>query len=424
LSTALFAFKYTVQKILNPTDENTLNLLSDYTITNGRNYDVLIKIENDTITAKTLEQLIRDSNCKIGSRILYTPNIFPWVNHDNLKQTVFKGWEAPSFYSRFREENNTIICESLEQNTITLNDYIEKAKCKIESNIKNILNNNSEFVLFYSRGVDSLLILSYLIKYNRLKDTQIVTCPNTNLRAYKESNFELERQLGFNIEIHELGYDSLLEYANQSNPFKFHNYQTYWYLEKFKNKTLLCGNEGNSVLFHKWEWVKRLGKPITKENVYVNTCLNIDWNTPTDLNHHTITFIEPYSRSWSNQDFNRIVSPISDIELTKMLPYVDIRNMDPNFVGDAVLIRDMIRANVGSEFDHLIEQEKAEWGMIAACRNIKIKDINEDQLIIDFKRRIEPITLVELRRRIDGAKKEGEIDTQRLLSLKYINYFL
>jgi hypothetical protein len=282
-------------------------------------------------------------------------------------------------------------------------------------------------ILLYSGGIDSILLLSYLIKYDRLKDTPLIYCGNESLRdVHQQKQFHLEKSLGFDIEFINVSKQVLVDYANQSNPFKFRNYQSHWIAEKFKDKTILIGNEGNSVLFHKWEWLKRLGEPATRKNIYVTSCYDsIDWSTPIDLDHNTISFIEPYSRSWNNEkEFAHVLSPISDVSLMKMLPFVDIRNMDPEFVGDAELIRTMIYDNVKHELDPLITTENFNWGICDSSENLQIKDIDNSMLDINFKKRIETKGLIHMKHKIDRAKLDGHIEPRCLLGLKYINYFL
>lgn len=315
----------------------------------------------------------------------------------------------------------------LPQHTIPLEQYIQTARNKIENNVKNLFNNSKNMMLLYSGGIDSILLISYLIKYNRLKDTPLIYCYNENAdNTVQQDRFDLEKSLGLNIEVINISKKILIDYANQSDPFKFNNYQSYWLAETFKDKTILIGNEGNSVLLHKWEWLKRLGKPATKKNIYVTSCYDqIDWDKPTDLDHNTISFIEPYSRSWNNRkDFDHVLSPISDISLMQMLPFVDIRNMNPNFVGDAELIRTMIYDNVKHELDSLITTENFNWGICNGSENLQIKDIDNKMLDIDFKKRIETKGLIHMKHKIDRAKLDGHIEPRCLLGLKYINYFL
>ncbi len=409
-----------------PTDNITIELLKDYAVINSRNYDVLIRVDNDRITARTLEQLIQDPDCRIDHRICHSPDTFPWIDNTHLKNTFFKDWQAPSFYEHFRESQGSIITETLPQHTIPLEQYIQTAKDRIENNVKNLFANSKDMILLYSGGIDSILLISYLIKYNRLRDTPLVYCYNENAdNIAQQTQFHLEKSLGLNIESLNVSKQVFIDYANQPDPFKFRNYQSHWVAEKFKDKTILIGNEGNSVLFHKWEWLKRLGKPVTKKNIYVTSCHDqINWAAPTDLNYNTISFIEPFSRSWNNKDFAHVLSPISDISLMQMLPFVDIRDMDPNFVGDAELIRSMIHDNVGKMLDPLITTENFNWGICNGSRNLLIKNLNDSTLNIDFKKRVAATGLTYVKHEIKKTKSNGYIEPRCLLAIKYINYLL
>jgi len=402
-------------------------------MTNGRNYDVLIKIKNDSITAKTLEQAMADTDVKIDERMCYSSVVFPWLDHMNPKETFFVNWCAPSFYDRFRAKNDKIIVEQLEQHTIPLKDYIELAKRTVEQNMKNILDSSNELVMLYSRGIDSLLLLSYLIKYDRLKNTKLIHLGYAPTQT-PFIDFTLENTLGIDVEPIFFNNNDLIDYANQPNPFKFRECLSQWSVEQFKNNTVLTGHEGNSVLMHKWEWVKRLGLPVTKKNMYVKECEDINWQIPTDLNHHTISTIEPYSRSWNNpNEFGRMVSPISDLELMKLLPFVDIRGMDPNFVGDAVMARDMIHSNVGDKLTGLINKETKTWNAQVFEQYLDITKLNDDAITVNtlkkigggnLKRIANICGVAHLIREIDKAKKSKKISFRLLMIIKYVNYLL
>lgn len=415
-----------MQKKFIPTDNITIELLKDYAVINSRNYDVLIRVDNDRITARTLEQLMQDPDCRIDHRICHSPDIFPWLDNTHLKNTFFKDWQAPSFYEHFRESHGSIITEMLPQHAIPLHEYIRTAKERIENNVNNLFKNSKDMILLYSGGIDSILMISYLIKYDRLEDTPLVYFYKENPGDYvQRDQFDLERSLGLDVELIKVPKQILIDYANQPDPFKFRDYQSHWVAEKFKDKIILIGNEGNSVLFHKWEWLKRLGKPAKKKNIYVTSCHDqINWSAPTDLDHNTISFIDPFSRSWNNKDFAHMLSPISDLSLLQMLPFVDIRDMDPNFVGDAELIRSMIHDNVGTMLDPLITTENFNWGICNGPENLQIKNLNDSALSIDFKKRIETKGLIHMKHKIDRAKIDGHIEPRCLLAMKYINYLL
>ena len=414
-----------MQKSFIPTDNITKELLNNYTRTNGKNYDVLIKIDNDKITARTLEQLIKAADCKINYSLYTTPTIFPWANNCNLNHTVFKDWKSSSFYENYFNDRGTIKIKGIAQNSIPLKDYIAMAKYKIEDNMLKILENSKNLILCYSRGIDSILLLSYLIKFNKVKDTRIVYCLNENV-SNQEIDFSLEKKLGLDVEIVRLKEEDMLSFADQENPFKFYHYQSHWLTDKFKNHTLLVGHEGNSVLMHKWEWVKRLGKPVTKKDGYVTSCLDkIDWSINRNLEFDTISFIEPYSRSWNNpKEFGDVLSPISDIELIKLLPFVDILDADPNFFGDAELARSMIKDNVKDYLDTLIKSENENWVNFWNMGNINSNRLKEDTLKLDTHPRLNVNGIVYLRKVIEKAKTDGIIDVTALLSLKFNNYLV
>jgi len=69
------------------------------------------------------------------------------------------------------------------------------------------------------------------------------------------------------------------------------------------------------------------------------------------------------------------------------LPFVDIRNLDPNFIANATMVRKMIYNNVGNKLDHLIRQTPI-WNNTVYDQLIPLKNIDDNVLDISVKNRV------------------------------------
>ena len=412
----------------NPTDSNTIDLLQNYCRKNGNTHDVFIKTEGEHITAQTLEQLIDSKSEPLREFHACYANEFPWMPKKNFHRTQWTDYFASGYYDHYRLENDKIVLEKLQKNTINLKDYVEQARNILEENFLKCVKKYKKFIVLYSQGIDSIWLLSMIIKHDLLDRTKFFYVENTVI-PHTHLDFSVEKSMGFDIEIIPFEYEHILPFANQKNPFEFYNYQSIWTGQKITQDPKTCvlnGLEGNSVLLHKWEWIKRIGKRHTVQDPYVTTAnTHIDWDEPQDLDHDTITFIEPYSRNYTNKKYwHNWETPISDIRLTQQLPFIKLDQIDPDYVADAVMLRDMINDNVGNELDRLITRESNGWNNNYTFGYIKLEDVGEEYIKLAVSRRQSSQTFLWLKKQLKKARQEKKIHTSVLLSIKLSNRLL
>jgi len=402
-----------------PTDENTVNLLRNYRRKNGNLHDIFLNYQGNTITAKTLEQLMVSEKWSVEGT--YNSYIFPFVNKHHYKQSCWVGWEASSFYEQFTLEGKYIVRSRIDGNTVSLVDYEKKVFDVLEENFEKIFSKSNNFVLSYSRGIDSLVLLSYIMKYGLLDKTKLVYLDN--IFDSDKIKFEIEKDKGFPVEV--IPFNDIAKYVNQSDPFAFYHYQSIHLSNLLKNDQVLVGLEGNSALLHKWEWVHRVQRKATLPHPYVNSVESINWNLPHSLDFNIISWIEPYGRPWNNKKcFQNFNTPISDHRLLELLPFIDLNDIEPNYVANASLSRKIIQKNVGSALDELIINENNNWLNFHNKIYIKLDIIGKEFLSISAnKKRQEISSFKYLKDQLLKAKENNFIDLSTILSLKFNNFF-
>jgi phenolic acid decarboxylase len=408
-----------------PADLTTEQLLYNYQRINGWNYDVFVKINGDVIQARTIEQLRNDSKVKIK----FINNHFPFKESINFYQTSWEGFTATSFYEKFYLSDGYIYKKNIPQKTIELSDYIKRAKITLENNFLKIIKRHSgkNIVLCYSKGIDSLLLLSYLIKHNLVNKTKLVMIENqfysvgSNKLDDPNYDFTKERKLGLTVETLKIDQKMYLPYINQPCPFLLFNYQQSIIANAFKNDLVLTGFEGNSVLLHTDRWLWQLGKTPTKKNLYEK---DITFIENKDKRFLFLSHIRPNSRSWHNQLYSNIESPITDLSLLGELPFIKIDDVDPNWVANAELSRELIHDNVGTLLDELITNSGRTWVNRQAQLTIPLEDVDPEQLIIKSSKQVDVHLLAKLIQARREQVKKNVVSINVLERIKLINYIL
>ena len=167
-------------KTYTPTDQNTKDLLKNWTRKNGQLWEIFLKYGPDnTITAKTLEQIEQDTNTTVKTKGRINFQCYPFIEKHNIKETIFHGWESSTFYQNFQLNSEGLIeVRDLPRNTIPYEEFEKFAVEKLDKKIKDFIDSHDDIVLMYSQGIDSILLMAYLHKYNALGKTELVYVNN------------------------------------------------------------------------------------------------------------------------------------------------------------------------------------------------------------------------------------------------------
>jgi len=406
-----------------PKNEKTKILLNDYIRKNGQVYDIFINIENDVIEAETLQGLMSNPKIKINRSFYQYPVRFPFSNFNLNSGTMFEGWEATSFYEKFYYDGNYINRLEVPKQTLSLNDYVLLVEKNLEDFFSNFFKENKTFVLSYSRGIDSLLLLSYVMKYGMLKNCFIVNIDFPGIDHNFSLDLNVEKNLGLDINKIEFNKKNLLSYINQSDPLKFYSMQDYFLVDSFKDINILSGYDGNSVLLHKWEWIHRIGRGSfsTVKNFYTTSVLDwINYIIPRDIDNDMITIVPPFSRHWNNPELKNLISPISNIQLMELLPFIKIKDIDPIIIAEAAVPKKIIQKNVGSALDELIINENNNFENFWRDYHVDHNDIDPKELKFKISKRVVP-AINYSKRELEAQIQNNKINISRLLSVKFNN---
>lgn len=367
-------------------DETTKTLLENFEPTDTKE-KIFFKVINKQIFARKAKHLIGDRNA-LSEKIYYTPTYFPLLSkYDMRLGTAWDEWSNINFDSfyKFDQKDNQIIEYEKIRNKISLEQYIEQLLERINDNIEGIFNKSKDKTIYlsYSTGIDSLCILSFLIKkkmHNRIK---LINFTNT-MTTQKINSFQEEKKLGFEVENFKINFDDLARIINTNNFQKVLCYTTSTLFEKYCNGLFIFGFHGNQSLLHKKIFLEQIQKKVEKDGY----CKSLDGWQPsknfTPLKEHCLV-VKPWHELQGSNNCN-FFHPLGDGKIFDLIRSIDWEGVDPHTISNAEVARKIIYENVGNSFDSLITQENLyESDIILGDLEVPMQNLKNKIFNLDVK---------------------------------------
>jgi hypothetical protein len=347
----------------------------EYDLNHNRFY---IKVLVESLDIKFLSEL---SDHPLNDAIYDSPNYWPLLHRDKSIGSAFQDYIVPMGIYKFVVDNDQIKVIKTEPN-VSYAHYVDSAFIQIGNEIKKICVEHEEVVVPSGAGIDSLVLLSYIVKFGYLSKVKILNQANLLSRnSYPEfitmdminksayANFENY----FTPRVKEFIHDTLVEtdLLNVINKFGYEKlkcYSTTKMFEAYSNTAFIYGFGGNETLLHhrcildivfRNSKISNAGKILqdlinTEKTYYANysSIRSYDVNKDTFCELETFPYqYKPYL-SFNGFNNNHIYFPLGSIaELSRMLDYSTV---DFDTVLDAKMCREIIHRNVGSLFNDFI----------------------------------------------------------------------
>jgi hypothetical protein len=263
-------------------------------------------------------------------------------------------YNLPNYFDYFTVKENTITHYIKDNKKIKLEAY-EKIIHEILLNKFKQFKSKTNLKFLYSKGIDSLVILSYLIKLNLINKVELFSFKNNHTKQ-NDKIFTYEKQLGININVFNIDENTIIDAINSENYYNVFCYSTYKVFNKFKNSNIIYGFHGNQSLLHKDIFLHQIKKD-PSEIGYCKSLENfkLDFNNIIPIEYHNL-IIRPWKKLNGIHN-NTLLDPLGDNEIFDLVRNLEWSSIDPNYVVNACLARKLIKLNVGTLFDCLIKEE-------------------------------------------------------------------
>lgn len=409
-----------------------------------RNHDLDLDkflIKDDHIVTNIAELKAQPLN----REIYFRPSYAPLVSEADANQgSCFQGYIIPTASFIYQAENGRVQCHRHVAGLV-LADYQALIYQEIHQQIINIYQHHPEVTLCYSGGIDSMVLLSFIMAHDFLSRTHVVCVENhTQSSAYAMHNHSDNKQrvLGLldklkpklkSITWHRIDLQDLAHSFNHGRLEHVKCYTTHAILRRYHDRAMLFGYHGNQILLHKPLFVDQLilQAKISPEDVmrhlsgtkkYYTQCLE-----RYDINKEKIGVDRTHflKKPWSLMDGingNRVYAPIGTTRSFDLLRDLDFGTVDLAVISDAMVARHMIALNVDTELDEFIGIES-----LSDMDNLKdslvpVDALDPDMLSVPQNLNHHPEGLDWIQSEIDSAQRTGLIPVNSMTAVKMLHW--
>jgi hypothetical protein len=328
--------------------------------------------------------------------------------------------------------------------TTEFKSYTQQIYQNIKESIAKIYSQHPLVNLMYSGGIDSMVLLSYILKQG--------LGPRTRLVCFENTTQPHPSGLGTNDTKKSKVKDLYRKYQNQLHSIVWHSvdiahvvsafnhgqladikcYATKTVLDQYQNSVFIFGHHGNQVLLHKYIFLdeiiirqpdiqSRIQK-LQIDNDYYTTSIR-EYQIPkepigVDRRHF---LIKPWSVFHGYRN-NLIYSPIGSNENFQLTRSLDFSKIDPWTIMDATMAKDLIRQNVGDEFDEFIDTESLKENDNLETIQLPVDKLDPVALTIPLDLLHSPEGLDYVQGQIDQAHSTGWLPINTAVSIKSLQH--
>jgi hypothetical protein len=344
--------------------------------------------EIDSVKNKYFVTVSHEFNIKHMSTLIYQPvEEYIYTSAINYPFTTRLDFTQGSFYQDYIipspaykfVASDTNITVSTNCKKISLDNYLTQLDQAITDQIKSIYRTHSSVVLSYSGGIDSIVLLSYIMAGGFLSKTTLLTHNNlfqdsthpaiisNNPCRVKALCAALDMATDQGAKVFKLDITNQ-DYVDIFNSRDFNHLRCYTVskaLSCFNNTAFLYGHHGNQSLLHKNIFIDQLllqgligetevQDAVDKNNYYVTSATDYDTTSfRTPLEHHPL-LMSPWHDLNGYQD-NTVYSPLGSV--LELVRDIDFNTVTLDDILNANAGRKLINKNVGSALDHFVITE-------------------------------------------------------------------
>jgi hypothetical protein len=343
--------------------------------------------------------------------IYFQPSYCPLISiHDSNKGSCFQELDIPSASFQVTVQNNQVVMMQSVKKTLVVDDYVCKLYDNIRNTIANIYDRHAIVNLCYSGGIDSLVLLSFVLELGLIGRTRLINFENhtqthdTCLHVNQDQKLKVKTLLenmqsqSLGIEYHTFDLDHIANVFNAHGLAELKCYATQSLLEKYHDQVFLLGYHGNQIFVHKNiffdelviqqpSWKHRLESYISSRHDYYTASAR-DFKVskesiPIERRH---LLAKPWSKLDGYQG-NKIYSPIGSDANFQMTRSLDFSKIHPDVIMDAQIARSLISMNSRVNLLEYI-------GIESTKDNDNLEEIRIPAHLIDQKQLVIPENLI------------------------------
>lgn len=371
--------------------------------------------------------------------LYYYPSLQVPLEYYIGTSSVFKEYTIPTASHKFYPTDRGFRCDSVDKD-ITLDYYVDQVDQTIRQNIQQIYQDNDTVTLCYSGGIDSIVILSYIMSLDLLSKTDIVCFKNLT-QERKNIDVELakeEKVLALLDQIRSecngitwltVTQDDFV-YAVKNLDFRHAQcYVTSKLLRQYNNRAFVFGFHGNQILLHKNIFIDEIIKvrPGARAEFLNSTK---DYYAQGMTNYvppeHSpgIEYTHMMMRPWAeldNYQGNRVYGPIGSDLAFNLLRQLDYSAIPVDVVTNALVARELINRNSRSLAEYITTESLHDLDSFKFAKNF-VSLLDLEKLNIPTNLNHDPDGLAYLTDALKKSIYSKNIEISILMSVRALQW--
>lgn len=378
---------------------------------------------------------------KLDPRVYFSPSYSPMLDlNDSHKGSCFQDWYIPTASCIYDDDRESFLPKYGDFST-----YKENLYKNIKQRIQEIYDQHRTVTLAYSGGIDSMVLLSFILKLDLINRTELIchenrlqsdpSCLHLDLskKTAVQEIFDKVKSKALNTRWLKTDIENLTVMFNHGTYKQLKCYATANTLRNSQTDACISGWHGNQVLLHKFIFWDEIRIRDSRRNNEIQSYLhnNKDFYTQNLVKYDIVR--DPVGierrfmlmKPWFSLDGylgKRVYGPLADEHDLISLRELDFNQIPVATIADAALAREFMHRNVGTELDPFIVTETLADGDTLCKMDIPISLLDKSLLYVPRDLSHDPEGLEYLENEINRAHASGTIALNTLVSLKNMQW--
>ena len=365
---------------------------------------------------------------------------------DSRLGSCFDGWQIPSSGIMVESTDGWVSAIKEFEHELSLKEYKERLDSHIKNCISEAYDSNRQVYLTFSGGIDSIVVLSYIMHMGLGARTHLVCAKNlatTHPESIAYDQARIQRMNDFFTAYQgrvastrwiTQDTSNIVDIVNQGRSYlDLLNYTTVGIFESYHDTAWMGGYYGNNTLLHHWLFLDqmRIKDPdkSSELEIALNSCedyYSVDFMQPgkssvppIHIKYHTLSVKPWHALQGINQ--NRIYTPLGSQDIFNDLRKINPADFDVEMLADAKFGRELIN-RYSPDLSPIVTHCNSYDNDNIVQIQVPTENLDYNQLYIPEDLLHHSDGVDWLTYELDLSKVTGYIDMNTLISFKNLQY--
>ena len=365
---------------------------------------------------------------------------------DSRLGSCFVGWQIPTSGIMVEATDGCVSAITEFQHELSLSEYKARLDVRVKNCIQEIYDTNRRVYLTFSGGIDSILVLSYIMHLGLGPRTHLVCVKNlatTHIESIAYDQDRIQRINDFFTAYQgrvastswiTQDADNIVDMVNRGRRYMdLLNYTTVGIFESYHDTVWLGGYDGNNTLIRNWPFLDQLRINDPAKSSELEIALTARRGTPQmikmqpdllsrppiHIKYHTLSVKPLHALQGINQ--NQLHTPLASQEIFDDLRKINLGELDFEMIADARISKDLINRYAPDLLSMITRQSGYDNDSIVQTQ-VPTRNLDYNQLYVPSNLNHHPDGIEWLAYELELSKTTGYINLNTLVSFKNLQY--